>query len=106
MIGGMLQCVICGNPVAPEFSETCSCGRDVCINCSNYEEDSGVFECCNLCKKKQQQATILTGQMLWEAFRPMFSPHSTAPWNRAPKDTQEKYEQVAEKLNRQLGIIE
>lgn len=49
--------------------------------------------------------TMLTGEMIWEAFRPMFQPHSTAPWSSAAKDTQEKYNKAAEKLNRQLGII-
>ena len=103
MIGGMMRCDICKNPVAPEFAEICSCGRDVCINCSNYQ-DSGEFKCCNLCNKKQQKTAVLTGEMLWEAFTEMFPPHSTALWNHAPKDTQEKYNEAAEKLNRQLGI--
>jgi len=101
MIGGMIRYDICKNPVAPEFAEECTCGRDVCINCSNYSQDSGVFECCDACKQRQE----LTGEMIWEAFTEMFPPYSTAPWIQAPKDTQEKYNKAAEKLNRQLGII-
>jgi len=103
MIGGMIRCDICKNPIAPEFAELCSCKRDVCLLCSNYQDsEAGEFNCCDICYKQQKQPTVLTGEIIWEAFRPMFPPYSTGSWTQAPHDTQEKYNKVADKLNRRL----
>ncbi len=53
MIGGMIRCGICGNPILPEAAEECACGRDVCERCSNHH-NSGEFDCCDICRKKRK----------------------------------------------------
>lgn len=54
-IDRLIICVLCGTRTLPEYTETCSCGIDVCIECSNYDEASEEFDCCDKCKSKKEK---------------------------------------------------
>jgi len=48
--------------------------------------------------------TILSGEMLFEAMRGMFPPHTTGPWAQASDETRYRYGLAAERLNKQIAF--
>jgi hypothetical protein len=98
---GIILCIECAEDARRENGD---------VDLLRGTNDTGEPLECDCCEaeiepiKDEPHTKILTGEVIWEAFREMFPPHSTGPWMQAPEDTKEKYNKAAERLNMQLGL--